>query len=157
MILSDVEIKKLIQEGKLVIEDFVEESLTPNGYDLRVDDVLVPGRDCKLIPPGTFFIVSSIEFFRFPANIVGQIWLRTSWARKGIILSAGLIDAGFNGKLNLFAFNSTNELRIDHGARFAQVVFIKLSTEAEKDYAMRSGHYQGQDGIWLQEGSKTIK
>jgi len=149
MIISDVEIKKLLREKKLVIEDFVEENLTPNGYDLRVDDVLVPGKDSKIIPQKTFFIVSSIEFFRFPSNVAGQIWIRTSWARKGIILSAGLIDAGFNGKLNLFAFNSLNELSIEHGTKFAQVVFIKLSSDVEKDYAERSGHYQGQNGIWI--------
>ncbi|MGC8663376.1 MAG: dCTP deaminase [Thermoplasmata archaeon] len=149
MILSDNDINFLIKEKRLVIENFDEKNLTPNGYDIRVDEIKVPGSDSDFIPARSFFIVSSVEFFRFPSNLAGQIWIRTSWARKGIILSAGMIDAGFNGKLNLFAFNSLDDIKIEKESRFAQVIFILLTSDAAKSYAERSGHYQGQNGIWV--------
>lgn len=147
MILSDTDIMKLIKEKKLVIENFKEENLTPNGYDISVDEIYSTNLQNGEIPEKTFFVISTIEYFKFPNDIAGQIWIRTSWARKGVILSSGIIDAGFNGKLNLFAYNTTNKIKIDKGSKFAQVIFIKLSSAAEKDYSQRSGHYQGQNGI----------
>ncbi|MDP8011884.1 MAG: dCTP deaminase domain-containing protein [Thermoplasmata archaeon] len=149
MILSDRDIKFMMKEKKLVIENFNEENLTPNGYDISIDEIKILGANSEVIQAKSYFVVSSIEYFKFPSNIAGQIWIKTSWARKGIILSAGMIDAGFNGKLNLFAYNSLNEIKIERGSKFAQVIFIALTSDVEKSYAERSGHYQGQNGIWI--------
>ncbi len=156
MILSDSSIMELIKNGKLKIENFKENNLTPNGYDVTVEECYVPSTDTKTeyIPSSTFFIVSTQEYFYFPSDLIGQIWIRTSWARKGVILSSGIIDAGFEGKLNLFAHTSNNDVRIMKGERIAQIIFIKLDREAEKPYALRSGHYHKQDGIWLNEKIK---
>ncbi|MCJ2511846.1 MAG: dCTP deaminase, partial [Candidatus Thermoplasmatota archaeon] len=60
-------------------------------------------------------------------DIAGQLWIRTSWARKGVMASFGKIDAGFEGNLTLSAFNSTREvIDVPIGETFAQVVFEKL-------------------------------
>ncbi len=156
MILSDSSIMELIKNGKLKIDNFNENNLTPNGYDVTVDECYIPSMDKKteIVPSSTLFIVSTKEYFYFPSDIMGQIWIRTSWARKGLILSSGIIDAGFEGKLNLFAHTSSIDVKIARDERIAQVIFIKIDREVQKPYALRSGHYHKQDGIWINEKIK---
>ncbi|HEU12635.1 MAG: dCTP deaminase [Thermoplasmata archaeon] len=147
--LSDLTILDFIKQGKIVIENFDENNLTPNGYDVRVEEIFVEGEGNKFDIKGKkFFIVSTLEYLRFPDDLLGQIWLRTTWARKGIITSAGLIDAGFEGKLNIMSYNSSDDLvRIERGERYAQIIFIPLDRKAYLPYKKRSGHYFGQSGI----------
>ncbi len=154
MILSDTEIKELIEEGSMGIEGFKEENLTPNGYDLSIAEVSVEGRRTQssgkaVIPDGTWFAVSTKEYVKFPSDIAGELWIRTTWARQGILASFGMIDAGFEGNLTLSAFNTHKEVEISVGDTFAQMVFHRLSRGSEKDYSERSGNYQGQRGVNL--------
>ena len=81
------------------------------------------------------------------------MWLRTSWARKGIICSFGKIDSGFKGNLTLLGLNAGKDnVIIEIGNTFAQIVFETLSTTANELYAERSGNYQNQKGItWSRE------
>ncbi len=146
--LSDATIIEMLKNGKLQIKDFDENCLTPNGYDARVDEIYIESSNNGIIGAKKFFIVSTMEYFVFPDDIYGQIWLRTSWARKGILISAGLIDAGFEGKLNIMSFNSSEkEIEIKRGERYAQIIFMRMDRPAEKSYRKRSGHYFGQRGI----------
>jgi dCTP deaminase len=85
-----------------------------------------------------------------PTVLVGEIWIRTSWVRKGILSSFGRIDAGFNGNLTFSAYNaSKGPVDVPIGDRFAQVVFEELRSPPKKSYEQRSGNYQGQRGITL--------
>ncbi|MGC8646960.1 MAG: dCTP deaminase [Thermoplasmata archaeon] len=145
--LSDREILENLKNGNLKIENFCDECMTPNGYDVRIDECLVDDIKTFNIAKNKFFIISTIEVFEFPKNMAGQIWLRTTYARKGIMVSGGLIDAGFRGNLNIFLYNAGDEILMRKNERIAQVVFFKLEKEAEKDYSKRSGHYQNQTGI----------
>lgn len=154
MILSDGHITDLIEEGELTIDGFKRENLTPNGYDLTIEEVSVEGRRAEtegraLIPSNTWFVVSTEEYVEFPGGITGELWIRTTWARKGIIPSFGMIDAGFEGDLTLSAFNTCREVEIPIGETFAQIVFHLLSQESDKQYEERSGNYQGQRGVNL--------
>lgn len=155
-ILSDKDVVNAIRSGQLKIRGFKEENLTPNGYDLTIDEVLVNPTKVRvsegkaLVPPLTSFVVSTKEFVEFGAELTGQLWIRSSWARKGIIASFGKIDAGFKGTLTLAGFNSSpNDVEISVGDTFAQMVLEEVSSEAEQTYEKRSGHYQGQEGINL--------
>lgn len=145
--ISDLTIIEMLKNGKLVIQGFEESNLTPNGYDVRVDEIFVDGGG-QVIGSKKFFIVSTIEYFKLPDDIAAQIWLRTTWARRGIITGAGLIDAGFEGKLNIMSFNSSeSSIILERGERYAQVIFIYLDRSAGSPYRKRSGHYFGQSGI----------
>ncbi len=154
MILSDDHIKELMEKNELEVQDFKEDNLTPNGYDLTIAEVVVEERrpqkqgEC-VVPEGTWFAVSTEEYVKFPSYIAGELWIRTSWARKGVISSFGLVDAGFEGDLTLSAYNSYRELEIPIGETFAQLTFNFLSDESEKEYSERSGNYQGQKGVTL--------
>ncbi len=154
MVLSDTQVKKLMEEGELVIKNFKEENLTPNGYDLTVDEIVVEegkpqDERIAVIPGDSWFAVSTEEYVEFPPDVVGELWIRTTWARKGVISSFGMIDAGFEGNLTLSAFNSYKEIEIPIGETFAQLVFYHLEEKSERSYSDRSGNYQGQEGVTL--------
>jgi dCTP deaminase len=96
----------------------------------------------------TRFAVSTREVLELGRHVAGQIWLRTTWARRGVLGSFGMIDAGFSGTLTLGAFNASDEvLDLPVGERFAQVVFATLDSPASGTYDRRSGTYQGQRGV----------
>ena len=155
-VLSDRDILAEMESGRIGITDYNEKSLTPNGYDLRVAEIsvngVVHGADEKVvkIPPKTMFFVSTIERVRMGDDVCGNLWLRTSWIRKGIIAAFGMVDAGFEGTLTLGSYNSSDsELEIPIGERYCQLVFQTMTSDSEKSYAKRSGNYQGQTGVTL--------
>ena len=155
-VLSDVDIRRLVSKGEVRIDPFHEENLTPNGYDVTIAEVAVPSRDLvvkegeALVPPQTRFAVGTREVVEFGPGVAAELWLRTTWARRGVLASFGMIESGFRGTLTLAAFNAANEdLELPIGERFAQIVFLTLSSESEKGYALRSGHYQDQRGVRL--------
>ncbi len=157
-ILSDEGILSALDIGELEIEPFNNDNLTPNGYDLTVKEIEIPN-DLKSfegnleIPPGKRFAVSTKERISCGSNLCAQLWLRTSWARKGIICSFGKIDSGFDGTLTLLGFNSSEDgVSINIGDTFAQMTFEIMSGPASTLYSERSGNYQNQKGVtWSRE------
>jgi dCTP deaminase len=155
-VLSDSDILSLLTDGSLRIEGFNEKNLTPNGYDVTIEEVWITTTDVRAregaarIPSGAWFVVATKEYFALPPNIIGEIWIRTTWVRKGILSSFGIIDAGFNGNLTFSAFNASRQpVELPVGDRFAQVVFSELRSPAAKGYKERSGNYFGQRGVTL--------
>lgn len=155
-VLSDSDIMARLKSGSLRVRPFSERNLTPNGYDVTVEEVWVPSTDMRIgegtasVPPGTWFTVGTAEYLELPPDLVGEIWIRTSWARKGILSSFGRIDAGFHGNLTFSALNASHvPVDVPIGERFAQVVFEELLSPPAKTYRERSGNYHGQKGITL--------
>lgn len=148
--LSDRDILSMTSRGQLISENFHERSLTPNGYDLRVHDIRFDGTDKNeaAIKPGSHFLASTMEYMALPPDVIGQIWIRSSFSRKGIIGSFGAVDAGYHGTLTLSFFNAGNEtLEIKSGERIAQIVFHRLESIPKKAYEERSGNYQNSRGV----------
>lgn len=159
MILSDQKIKDLMEKGVLRIDEFDDNNLTPNGYDLTIDEIVVKERRPQkegetVIPANTWFAVSTREYVKLPPDIAAELWIRTTWARQGVISSFGMIDAGFEGTLTLSAYNSYKELEIPIGDSFAQMCFHLLSENSDKAYSERYGNYQGQEGVTLEKKKK---
>ena len=155
-ILSDIDIKNFMENNNLGIEPFVEKNLTPNGYDLSIDEVFIRKTDehikegAAIIPPQTWFAISTREFVKMGPQITSQLWIRSSYARKGVMASFGKVDAGFHGNLTISCFNSNDEpLEIPIGDRFCQIVFEHLSSVPSELYDKKSGNYQNQRGIKL--------
>ena len=156
-VLSDCDILSLMEAGQLRIEGFSEANLTPNGYDVTIQEVLIPSINQRLsagvakIPGNSWFVIGTKEYLVLPSDLVGEIWIRTTWVRKGILSSFGRIDAGFNGNLTFSAYNAgTGSVELPVGERFAQVVFQELKSPPKKTYEKRSGNYHGQRGITLE-------
>ena len=152
-VLSDYEIKELSKSSNL-IKPLHEDQLNPHGYDLAIQAVWIKGtmydEDNITIPHKTFFIVNTKETLNLldtPLPLIAKLWIKTSFARQGIILSDGLIDCGFKGTLNLCCYNaSETEVYMNQDQPFCQVVF-ETATPPEKGYAQRSGNYQNQNTV----------
>ena len=155
-ILSDKDIENAMNDKDLGIEPFSQKNLTPNGYDLSIDEVYIKKTDdhikegIAVIPPLTWFAISTKEFVKMGQQITSQLWIRSSYARKGVMASFGKVDAGFHGTLTISCFNSSDEkLEIPIGDRFCQIVFERLSSSPSELYDKKSGNYQNQRGIKL--------
>jgi dCTP deaminase len=141
MILSDRDIKKYILKGEIEINPFEELNLTPNGYDLTIGEIYIDGKIEKkaLIKPLKWFAISTREYIKLK-NLTAQLWLRSTYARKGVFASFGKVDAGFEGCLTISCFNACNEVELKEGDKFCQIVFEKISSKPEKYY---NGKYKG--------------
>jgi dCTP deaminase len=155
-ILSDIDIKKSLDKKDLGIEPFEDKNLTPNGYDLSIDEIFIKKTNEHIrngiakIPPLTWFAISTKEYIKMGSQITSQLWIRSSYARKGIMASFGKVDAGFHGTLTISCFNSNDEpLQIPIGDRFCQIVFENLASTPSELYDKKSGTYQNQLGIKL--------
>lgn len=157
-ILSDKDIQEYMENEDLGIEPFLKKNLTPNGYDLSIDEIFIKKTDehvkdgMAVIPAQTWFAISTKEFVKMGAMITSQLWIRSSYARKGVMASFGKVDAGFHGTLTISCFNANDEsIEIPIGDRFCQIVFEKLQTPPSELYDKKSGNYQNQRGVQLQK------
>src|SRR5207244_4834062 len=145
-VLSDGDIRRYQAKGELRIEPFDEAHLTPNGYDVTIEEVLVPSSNVRTtrgvanVPPLTRFAVSTRESVSLGRHVAGQLWLRTTWARRGVLAAFGIIDAGFSGTLTFGALNGASEvLEGPIGERFAQPVFLSSETPSSETSDNRPG------------------
>lgn len=162
MILTDDEIISRIKHKNISIEPFNEENLTPNGYDLTVGEIYIPEinlivkKGSANIPGKMWFLISTMEYVKMGEH-TGQLWLRTTYARKGILGSFGKIDAGFEGTLTLSLYNASEKTHIiSVGERIVQIVFEHVMGNVIKDYEERSGKYQRQIGIEMAKEEKIL-
>lgn len=115
----------------------------------RVESILADEKEVDETIVGTMkhFLVSTLEVLRLPENVIANIWIRSSYARRGVIGSFGTIDAGYHGSLTLSFFNAGPDLHISRGDRIAQVIFLEMKEKSSMSYEMRSGHYQHSRGV----------
>jgi dCTP deaminase len=155
-VLSDFDIEEAIKRKDLGIEPFTPKNLTPNGYDLSIDEIFIKKTNehikegMAVIPGQTWFAISTKEYVKMGPKITSQLWIRSSYARKGVMASFGKVDAGFHGTLTISCFNANDsEIEIPIGDRFCQIVFEKLLSLPSELYEKKSGNYQHQRGIKL--------
>jgi dCTP deaminase len=138
--------------GSFAAEPWHGEDLTPNGLDLRIGHVLVPStmgepqaEGTAVVPPMTRFQVGTRTVLQMPADAVGSLWIRSSFARRGVLASFGKVDAGFRGNLTLGAFNAGHEpLEVKIGDTFCQIVLHRMLSAPQRTY---HGKYQDQRGV----------
>lgn len=157
-ILSDGDILHYMGRGLLSIEPFEEQNLTPNGCDLRIGEVQFPGAGERItsgsvtVPPGTGIALATMEYLKLSGHICAQLWLRSSYARKGMVASFGKVDSGFEGALTVHLHNaSSSPFELQIGDRLLQIVFEKMHSLPLALYSERSGHYQGSVGVTLDQ------
>lgn len=89
---------------------------------------------------GRFTLASAIEEFDMPADLVGVVHDKSTWARQGLSVFNTVIEPGFKGGLTLeLVFHGNKELVIPAGAGIAQVIFTTLAHDARYE-----GKYNGQ-------------
>ena len=155
-VLADREIQQMISIGELGIVPFDQKNLTPNGYDLSIAEIFIKSSDAHIlegtasIPAQTWFAICTKEFIEMGPQLASQLWIRSSYARRGIMAAFGKVDAGFHGTLTISCFNANDTaVEIPIGDRFCQIVFEQLSSVPKELYEKRSGTYQHQRGVTL--------
>ena len=130
MILNDKEIKELIKQGKLEIEPFDENEVTSNGYDMELEDFEIDSKSFKL--------VRSAEKIKMPNDLIAIPLLRTTYAFQGLILSPGVIDAGYEGHLKFSLTNMSGDIikksHINEEKRTIHIIFLKMSGKSENPF-----------------------
>lgn len=105
------------------------------GYDIRSAQTVT-------VPPGGFVLISSIEMFSMPNNVIAFVHDKSTWARRGIALQNTVIEPGWRGYLTMEVTNhSVESITIHEGSPIAQIVFHLTDHIVENPY---SGKYQDQ-------------
>ncbi len=106
--------------------------------------------DVCIIPPNSFALARTVEYFRIPRNVLTLCVGKSTYARCGIIVNVTPFEPEWEGYATLEFSNSTPlPAKIYANEGVAQVVFFEADEECEVSYKDRSGKYQGQIGVTL--------
>ena len=179
-VLSDKWIKKMVKSHKIISpfvskqirKGKISYGLSSYGYDARVSNdfkiftnvnsTIVDPKNFKkdgfvskksricVIPPNSFALARTVEYFRIPENVIVICLGKSTYARCGIIVNVTPLEPGWEGHVTLEFSNSTPlpaKIYTNEGA--AQFVFIKGNEKPEVTYAKRKGKYMKQKGVTL--------
>tara|TARA_B100001029_G_C14996879_1_gene415571 strand:- start:612 stop:1166 length:555 start_codon:yes stop_codon:yes gene_type:complete len=179
-VLSDKTIKRLVKEKKMIRpfvssqirKGKISYGLSSYGYDARVSNefkiftnvnsgivdpkifkkdsfVTKKGKEC-IIPPNSFALASTMEYFKIPENILVICLGKSTYARCGIIVNVTPLEPGWEGHVTL-EFSNTTPLpaKIYANEGVAQFVFLRGNENPQTTYANRKGKYMKQKGVTL--------
>jgi dCTP deaminase len=106
--------------------------------------------DVCIIPPNSFALARTIEYFRIPRSVLTICLGKSTYARCGIIVNVTPFEPEWEGYVTL-EFSNTTPLpaKIYAGEGCAQVLFFESDEVCETSYRDRGGKYQGQTGVTL--------
>ena len=177
---SDRWIRQMAREHKMIdpfVESQVRDGvisygLSSYGYDLRVADefriftnvytaVVDPKHfdprsfvevksDICVIPPNSFALARSVEYFRIPRNVLTICVGKSTYARCGIIVNVTPFEPEWEGFVTLEISNTTPlPARVYSNEGLCQVIFLEADELCETSYKDKKGKYQAQQGIVL--------
>ncbi|GAA3802301.1 MULTISPECIES: dCTP deaminase [Amycolatopsis] len=176
MLLSDRDLRKELEAGRLGIDPFDPAMLQPSSIDVRLDrffrvfnnsqythidpklqqDELTSlvekdGEDAFVLHPGEFVLASTFELVTLPDDLAGRLEGKSSLGRLGLLThsTAGFIDPGFTGHITLELSNVANlPITLWPGMKIGQLCLFRLTSPAENPYgsAAVGSRYQGQRG-----------
>jgi dCTP deaminase len=179
-VMSDRWIRKMAVEQRMiepftdtqVRAGVISYGLSSYGYDVRIADefkiftninhtvvdpkdfdprsfVDVKAKEC-IIPPNSFALARSVEYFRIPRNVLVVCVGKSSYARCGIIVNVTPLEPEWEGIVTLEVSNTTPlPARIYAGEGIAQFLFFEGDEPCETSYADKQGKYQAQQGLTL--------
>ncbi len=106
--------------------------------------------DVCVIPPNSFALARTIEYFRIPRNVLTICLGKSTYARCGIIVNVTPLEPEWEGNVTL-EFSNTTPLpaKIYANEGVAQMLFFESDEECEISYKDKGGKYQGQKGVTL--------
>ena len=106
--------------------------------------------DVCIVPPNSFALARSVEYFRIPRNVITVTVGKSTYARCGIITNVTPFEPEWEGYVTLEISNTTPlPARIYANEGIAQVLFFKGEEEPEVSYKDKGGKYQAQRGVTL--------
>ena len=180
MLKNDKWIKKMAKEKRIiepfeekqVKKGVISFGLSSYGYDIRLSDefkiftnvfnsivdpknfdpksfVDFKGEVC-VIPPNSFVLGKSLEYFRIPRDVLGICVGKSTYARCGIIVNITPLEPMWEGYLTIEISNTTPlPVKVYANEGIAQVIFLGAEEECEVSYKDKKGKYQEQKGIEL--------
>jgi dCTP deaminase len=104
--------------------------------------------DVCIVPPNSFALARSVEYFRIPRNILTLCVGKSTYARCGIITNVTPFEPEWEGFVTLEISNTTPlPAKVYANEGIAQVIFFESEEVCETSYADRKGKYQGQIGV----------
>jgi len=101
-----------------------------------------------IIPPNSFVLARSMEYFRIPRNVLTICVGKSTYARCGLIVNITPFEPAWEGYVTLEISNTTPlPAKIYANEGIAQVLFFEADEECEISYADKKGKYQGQTGV----------
>ncbi|MEM7331668.1 MAG: dCTP deaminase [Chloroflexota bacterium] len=177
---ADKWIRKMALEHKMidpfvdgqVREGVISYGLSSYGYDIRVTDefkiftnvhsaVVDPKNftpqsfidfkgDVCVIPPNSFVLAQTAEYFRIPRNVLTVCLGKSTYARCGLIVNVTPFEPEWEGYVTLEISNTTPlPAKVYANEGIAQVLFFESDEVCEVSYADRKGKYQAQKSIVL--------
>lgn len=166
--------EKMIEpfEDKQVSKGNISFGLSSYGYDMRVSDefkvfnnkatgMIDPkkmepesfydfkGEIC-VIPPNSFVLARSYEYFRIPRNVMTICFGKSTYARCGIIANVTPFEPEWEGYVTMGISNTTPlPAKIYAGEGIVQVLFFEADAVCAVSYRDKKGKYQAQDNITL--------
>ena len=118
-------------------------AFSDDGFVDRKSDVCV-------IPPNSFVLARTVEYFRIPRNVLTICLGKSTYARCGIIVNVTPLEPEWEGHVTL-EFSNTTPLpaKIYANEGVAQMLFLESDEVCETSYKDRGGKYQGQKGVTL--------
>jgi dCTP deaminase len=155
-----------------VREGVISYGVSSYGYDIRVADefriftnvnttIVDPKHfdprslvdykgDVCIIPPNSFALARSIEYFRIPRNVLTVCVGKSTYARCGIIVNVTPFEPEWEGFVTLEISNTTPlPAKIYANEGLCQVIFFESDEDCEVSYKDKKGKYQSQGGIVL--------
>lgn len=176
MLLSDGDIRKQIEAGRIGLEPLNLELMQPSSIDVRLDRffrlfdnhkypyidpreqqddltrfVEVAADEEFILHPGEFVLGSTYEYVSLPDDIAARLEGKSSLGRLGLLThsTAGFVDPGFQGHVTLELSNvATLPIKLWPGMKIGQLCFFQLSSPSENPYGSTKygSRYQGQRG-----------
>ncbi len=175
---ADRWIRKMAQEHRMIepfVEGQVREGvisygLSSYGYDMRVanefriftnvyNTVVDPKNfsassmvefegDVCIIPPNSFVLARSIEYFRVPRSVLCVCLGKSTYARSGLVVNVTPFEPEWEGHVTIEISNTTPlPAKVYANEGISQVLFFEGDEVCEVSYADRKGKYQGQLGV----------
>jgi dCTP deaminase len=159
-------------EDRQVRDGVISFGLSSYGYDIRVADefkvftninstVVDPKNfdarsfvdvkaDACIIPPNSFALARTIEYFRIPRDVLTVCVGKSTYARCGLIVNVTPFEPEWEGFVTLEISNTTPlPAKVYSNEGIAQVLFFQSDEVCEVSYADKKGKYQGQQGLTL--------
>jgi dCTP deaminase len=108
--------------------------------------------DVCIVPPNSFALARSVEYFRIPRNVLTICVGKSTYARCGIITNVTPFEPEWEGFVTLEISNTTPlPAKIYANEGICQVLFFEADDDdiCERSYADKEGKYQGQVGVTL--------
>jgi len=163
VILSDGTIRRLLGEGKLIIQPLDEAQVQPASVDIRLggtflafrrhtsesidprerndalmEPVTVPDGQPFILHPGEFVLGTTLERLTLPDDIVARVEGKSSLGRLGLLIhaTAGFVDAGWtDGQITLELSNvAPLPIKLWAGMKIGQLSFMRMDAPAERPY-----------------------